>query len=280
MHDINWSKPNNKQVAKDGFSIIKYTPENVELKLHHNDYYEAVFVASGSSVIIIEGRSSIITECDIVLISPAEMFNFDGSSSKDFVAYSVRIAGKYIDSLSTKNTDLLTCFKKTCSSKCNILKSNTAYFKRFLSIIKLASDNKQVFGKDIMENVNISTLLVTLNRLTFENLANGIIEETLVDKIVSYVEANLEKPLSLDMIAKKFNISASRLTHFFKDETKVSLYNFITQKRLAKAKTLLVEGYSVKDAARASGFNDMSNFYRSFREAFNTTPKEYADMMK
>ncbi len=280
MNDITWSKSNNKQVAESGFSIVKYSFGNVETTLHHNDYYEAILISKGSSVIIIEGRSSIITPCDIVLISPSEMFNFGDSSSQDFEAYSVRISSKYIETLSSKKTDLFTCFKKTCSSKCNILKCNASYFKRFLSIIKLASESNQAFGKDIMENVNMSTFLVALNRLTFENLANGIIEETLIDKIVAYVENNLDKPLSLEMVAKKFSISASRLTHFFKEETKVSLYNFITQKRLAKAKTLLVEGYPVKEAAKMSGFNDLSNFYRAFKEAFNTTPKEYADMMK
>ncbi len=280
MNEIKWSKTSNKNVAEKGFSILKYTPSNVEINLHHNDYYEAILVANGSSVIIIEGRSSIITGCDIVLISPAEMYNFDISSSSDFEAYSVRLSPKYIEELSTKKSDLLTCFKKTCSSKCNVLKSSGAYFKRFLSLIKLASDSSQSFGRDIMENVNMATFLVTLNRLTYENLAEGVIEETLVDKIVAYVEANLDKPLTLDSIAKKFCISSSRLTHFFKDETKISLYRFITQKRLAKSKALLIEGYSVKEAATMSGFNDISNFYRAFKEAFNTTPKEYADMMK
>lgn len=280
MKEIKWSKSNNNKVAANGFCISEYSRKNARHELSNNDFFEAILVTAGSSVIIVEGRASIITKGDIVLISPAEMFCFDNSSSEDFEAISVCLSVKYTAKLSTEKSDLSTCFRKTSAAKCNVLKCNEKYFKRFVTLVRLATASKQVFGRDIMEKVNVATFLVTLNRLTYELISDGTIEETLIDKIVSYVENNLNKELTLDSVAKQFNLSTSRLTHFFKDETKVSLYRFITQKRLAKAKNLLGNGYGIKEAANMSGYNDISNFYRAFKEAFNTTPKEYSEMMK
>lgn len=51
-------------------------------------------------------------------------------------------------------------------------------------------------------------------------------------KLIDYIENNLEKSLSLDILASKMFASKYYLSHLFKQETNTSLHQYIIKKRL------------------------------------------------
>ncbi|NLE24144.1 MAG: AraC family transcriptional regulator, partial [Clostridiaceae bacterium] len=53
-------------------------------------------------------------------------------------------------------------------------------------------------------------------------------------------------------------------------------HEYITLKRLITSKELLRSGMSISDVCIECGFNNYSNFIRSFTNAFNISPKKYA----
>jgi AraC-like DNA-binding protein len=73
-------------------------------------------------------------------------------------------------------------------------------------------------------------------------------------------------------------MSVSGLCHKFKSEFGKTVVEYILEKRLAYARSLLTSGeaVAVKEVAVASGFDDPSYFSRIYKKHYGKTPKEDA----
>jgi len=56
----------------------------------------------------------------------------------------------------------------------------------------------------------------------------------------------------------------------------MNLHEYIIFKRVARAKKLLMEGKSVTETCHLSGFNDYSNFIRTFKRTVGISPGKYS----
>lgn len=98
--------------------------------------------------------------------------------------------------------------------------------------------------------------------------------------IMNYIEQNLSHPLTLDIIARDLCLDKYYLSHLFKNETESSIFQYILVKRVALAKELLASGANVTEACHGAGFNDYSNFIRSFRLTTGYTPEQFRRMAR
>ena len=79
---------------------------------------------------------------------------------------------------------------------------------------------------------------------------------------------------SIQRVAASVNLSATRLTHLFKEGVGMSPRGYDTRLRLSKAKKLIRTTYlRIKEIEAKCGFKDSSRFARQFKEAFGFTPK-------
>ena len=62
------------------------------------------------------------------------------------------------------------------------------------------------------------------------------------------------------MPAFHFYLSSSYLCRIFKDSTGTTINQYITAKRISRAKVLLAEGHPVAEDSSLCGFGDYSNF--------------------
>ena len=100
-------------------------------------------------------------------------------------------------------------------------------------------------------------------------------QRSLLEKITSYVEANLAQKITLQMIACQFHVSVSTITQLFRKKEKTTFHHFVTSKRMEKARDLILQGIPLETVGRAIGYQDHSTFYRAFRQTFGISPREY-----
>lgn len=94
--------------------------------------------------------------------------------------------------------------------------------------------------------------------------------------LVRLLENNLNKQIAIAEIAKLVNLSPSRLAHLFKEEMELSIQQYITQLRLAKAKRQLETSFlSVKEIAASVGFSSVARFVACFKNVVGSTPSQY-----
>jgi transcriptional regulator GlxA family with amidase domain len=95
------------------------------------------------------------------------------------------------------------------------------------------------------------------------------------------IEENLtSESLSIGFLAKRANISKRQLERDF-NAYDLSIAQLVRRKRLNLARELLIikkrkgERARIIDVALLCGFRDISNFNRSFRAAYDQTPREF-----
>lgn len=94
--------------------------------------------------------------------------------------------------------------------------------------------------------------------------------------VVRLLENNLDKQIAIAEIARQVNLSTSRLAHLFKAEMELSMQQYVTQLRLAKAKRQLATGFlSVKEVAASVGFSSVARFVTCFKSFVGFTPGQY-----
>jgi AraC-like DNA-binding protein len=97
-----------------------------------------------------------------------------------------------------------------------------------------------------------------------------------VQIVVILLENNWNKQIAVGEIAQAVNLSPSRLAHLFKNEMNLSMQQYLTQLRLAKAKRQLETSFlSVKEIAAAVGFSSVARFVACFKSVVGFTPGQY-----
>ncbi len=94
---------------------------------------------------------------------------------------------------------------------------------------------------------------------------------------ISYIDANFtDINFSISKMAAEMNITLSYLSRVFKQSTGNNLINYVTEKRIDYAKTLLKSPqYSIRKAAHLCGYADDGYFSSLFRRKTGMTPTEY-----
>ena len=90
---------------------------------------------------------------------------------------------------------------------------------------------------------------------------------------MKYINSRLTEHVSVDDIADHISISKYHFCREFKKETGYTVVGYINLMRCLKAKKLLASGeYTVSEAARECGFENLSYFSKTFKTVTGTLP--------
>lgn len=93
--------------------------------------------------------------------------------------------------------------------------------------------------------------------------------------IRSYIDHHYEEDLSLEELAKEFQITESYLSHQFKVTMGISIKSYLKKVRMEKARELILSGrYKIGAAARKVGYHSIQYFYLVFKQYYGVTPAE------
>jgi AraC family transcriptional regulator len=97
-----------------------------------------------------------------------------------------------------------------------------------------------------------------------------------VERLVGYVDSRLSTNIALTELAGLLGYSESQLVRLFKSSFGVSPYQYVLQRRVERAKSLLTDGrHSLAEIALACGFATQSHFSASFKARIGLTPGAY-----
>lgn len=84
----------------------------------------------------------------------------------------------------------------------------------------------------------------------------------------------MDNPPTSAELAKIFLMNEKKLKQNFKSIYGTTIYAFVVQIRMEKAKKLLLENYNVNELAILLGYNSVSHFIKVFKNYYGYTPKE------
>lgn len=101
-----------------------------------------------------------------------------------------------------------------------------------------------------------------------------------IDKIMSYLNKNYTRNVSLDEIASFAAMNASAFCRYFKSKTGKSFKNYILDMRIGYAcKLLLMEDISISQLSSQCGFETISHFNKTFKKNTGYVPSQYRKTM-
>lgn len=93
-----------------------------------------------------------------------------------------------------------------------------------------------------------------------------------LDSILLFINQNLTKKLSLDVLSEQLFVSKSKLNQMFRKCMGCTVMDYITRRRVNYAQQLLINGCSAAQAGSAAGFGDYTSFYRAYSKYMGHTP--------
>jgi len=102
-----------------------------------------------------------------------------------------------------------------------------------------------------------------------------------ISEIISYMNDNYEKPLTLESLARQCYISPCYLSRLFKRTTGCSFIKYLTEIRIKTAQRLLRETeWKVGVIAEKTGFGDLAHFGKMFKKITRCTPLQYRNLSR
>jgi AraC family transcriptional regulator len=123
------------------------------------------------------------------------------------------------------------------------------------------------------ESLGLALAVHLLGRyLTPLRLPRGLSKPQL-RRVTAYIEDYLDQNLSLARLAAVAGVSASHLKTLFKRSTGLPVHTYVVQRRVERAKALLVRGeLPASQVALAAGFAHQSHMARCMRRVLGVTP--------
>jgi two-component system response regulator YesN len=142
-------------------------------------------------------------------------------------------------------------------------------------------------GKIPAERLHLFTDLNQISNYLKDRTAEtiGILKESklknygkIVSDILTYINMNIEKDLTINSVCSKFYINESYFCKLFKSKTGLSFNNYLTELKIKKAKDLLrYDNLRIYEVAKLVGFNDYKYFLKVFKKTTRETPFQFKD---
>lgn len=117
-------------------------------------------------------------------------------------------------------------------------------------------------------------------RITLENGQDVSRAEVIIAKAQEYIRVNCcREEFSVDALAEHLRISKSYFSKIYKEKAGESVWNFVMQVRIAKARELLIStDYTNYAIAREIGYSSEYHFSRAFSKMVGLSPTAYKKM--
>ncbi|TGQ52328.1 AraC family transcriptional regulator [Mesorhizobium sp. M1C.F.Ca.ET.193.01.1.1] len=120
--------------------------------------------------------------------------------------------------------------------------------------------------------VALATQLVGLTKPA-ANAASGLSAAQL-RRLYDFVEAHIDRPLTIGVLARVAGASSSHLRNAFKKATGSTVHRFVVRRRVERARLMLAQGrLSAAEVALAAGFSHQSHMARWMRRELGQTPR-------
>ena len=260
-----------------------------ETQFHCHDYYELYIHLHGGEFMGVDNQLFQLKPNQVFIFPPFCMHGL--SCTKEMHNYErayLNLSPEVLRVLSCGQIDLDQFFRSCSSGGACTYQLSEEEADQYVSWIREIRDNQK---NPAMENdafssfrnytlmINLLNLLCNTARQTkpMEGEAYG---NSIIQEILSYINNHYTQPIRIENLARSFGVSVSWLSHEFVRFTNRSVYDYVLYRRVMLARQQILGNASLNDISYQCGFNDYSNFLRSFGKIVGMSPSQYRKQLK
>ncbi len=244
-----------------------------------HDFYEFVYVDSGSIFCNVEAQRYELKQGNFLLIAPKNKHNYQATENFSASMFIVcfRCNAEIISIL-----DKVICLSKESKSLMLdiVREAKNAFCFPFKTKLKVL--DSPLFGSQQLVESNIERLLIYLIRNEMKGndnvkfVMNSVeLENNLVQDLILTLKSNLDVKISLDNISKQAHYSKTFLNAIFKKNTGFTIMQYYNILKIEEAKKLLRENVSPTTISNQLNFDSPTYFTKVFKKYTDMTPSEY-----
>ena len=245
--------------------------------MHNHDCHEILILEKGDINLYTEYYGRELKSGDVAFI-PHYIFHTADINAPDYDRIIINVTDDILQKASTKKMNLSACFLPnndtylhTVHLEEDELKEVSMYAREMLKNL-----NSSAAGSDILAECYLKLIIVKLTSKysadPVSNYPNTM--PPLVVKTFDYIDKHLTEEITLKDLEKGIHHNGTYISRCVKNISGLTIQQYIIAKRIALACKLLKEGCSASEACFRSGFNNYSNFSRTFTKQAGKSPKQ------
>ena len=246
------------------FSESKTQKGETHYNTHSHPRYEMMFIDEGCVEYLVENRRHELKKGDVLLVKSGILHfarTIVASPSKRYCI------GFFPESIPHGN------LAKEIFDKGEhfVLGENSLFSKLTNALchkLENSNTNAKVFTKNLMDS-----LILALSEETLGAEEEPKSSDSSLKRIIDYINANLTTIKTMDDIADALFFSKSYLGHLFKKETNMGIMEYVRNKKVVRAHTLILNGEKPTEIYLECGFSNYPSFFRAYRAFFGFSPK-------
>ena len=265
----------------ENFRLFHLRSESgAKVDFHYHEFCKILLLVSGQGSYFVDGKRYLLNPGDIVLIGSRSVHKPELTEGAAYERIIIYVSPDSLQKMSAADCDLLSLFSGQSG---HVLRLKEQRRKAVFGIAsKLEKDlGSDAFGRAVLSQADLLQLLVELGRNITDSPGNlpqpSAPENRRVQEIMEYLDGNLSEDIDIDRLAERFFISKFYMMRLFQKQTGTTIYAYLTQKRLLRARELMNSGMRATESCYACGFHSYSSFTRAYAKYFGTTPTGRAD---
>lgn len=267
----------------DCFYIVERHKSEFTWPMHSHDVYELNFIERGKGVRRVVGDSiEEIGDFDLTLIAGEgleHVWEQGRCKESDIREITVQFSPRLLDDKLLARNQFASVRKLFERARMGLNFSMPAIMRVYNLLDTLASKEERMD-----QFLDMLRILYELSRdagartLASHSFAKGGIdrESRRVNKVKEYIAQHYTEEIKLDDLATLVAMAPSAFSRFFKQHTGRGPVDYIIDIRLGVAARMLVDTTtSVSEICYACGFNNLSNFNRTFKTRRGYTPRDF-----
>lgn len=264
------------------FYFFDYDVRSAEINMqfqHFHTFYEMCLLLCPNAIHFIEGVPYELQEFDIVGIPPNVLHKSQYPAGSPCRRLIIQFnMPKNVVGLSNEYERLLSVFHRDVP----IFRFDSEMQKKlygklndiFLLAPKTDPIRNLIIHQKFIEFLTILFLNQDSNQYTDKSEMSTM--EKKIYSIAGYIHAHYPEELSLELLAEKFCISPSYLSHQFRNVTGFTVTDYIQMTRIRNVQAMLINTrIPITEVSAPCGFNSFSQFNRVFRKHIGISPSLY-----
>ena len=256
--------------------------EQMEVTQYHcHDYYELYIHLHGGEYMGVDNKLYLLKPNQVYIFPPFCMHGLSCTEQmKNYERAFLNISPEVMRSLGCGQLDLDQFLQARASGGHHTYQLSDPDAERFVSCIRQI-EAAQSREPDALERYQDYTHMMTLLNLLCQVIRRTVpvkdegTSNSAIQDVLTYINNHYTQPLRINDLAHRFGISESYLSHEFSRFTNRSVYDYVLYRRVTLARQLMLGTDSLNAIAYQCGFNDYSNFLRSFSKVVGLSPKQY-----
>lgn len=248
---------------------------------HCHDYYEFYLHLRGGQYMGVDDRLFQLKPNQVFIFPPFYMHGLSSAwELHDYERAYICLSGEVLSVLGCGQLDLDRFFRSHAAEGRYTFQLSASQAADFVRITRQLQEQAGEAADAPARFQNYSLLIGILSILCRTVSASdpersGDAANSFIRKVLAYINVHYTEELSVPALARHFNVSPSYLSHEFSRFTNRSPYDYILYRRIMLSRQLMTENETLSAIAFRCGFNDYSNFLRSFMKIVGVSPSRY-----